>query len=136
GSNMTASGGTLTKINDGFDTGSATFTLIVTAGGSAEQTEEFDWDASAQDLEGSVLGERGLQGLSNVNDVTVSGDGYYTKPWVITFYDPPDPDNLQVMFDDGTAVLTKITEGGLDPSPFTQSKPVDATSGDPLVYGE
>lgn len=136
GSNMTASGGTLTKINDGFDTGSATFTLIVTAGGSAEQTEEFDWDASAQDLEGSVLGDRGLQGLSNVNDVTVSGDGYYTKPWVITFYDPPDPDNLQVMFDDGTAVLTKITEGGLDPSPFTQSKPVDATSGDPLVYGE
>src|SRR5690606_21751880 len=30
----------------------------------------------------------------------------------------------------------KITEGGLDPSPFTQSKPVDATSGDPNIHGK
>jgi hypothetical protein len=123
---------TLTKYNNGFDTSTdPTFTVTV----DGDTTEALAWDISDDGLEGSgVDAGSGLQGLSTVQDVTVSGSGTFGDPWVITFYSPADISSFSVTFS-GTHLTTKILEGGYDPSPITISKPIDAEAGDPDQHG-
>src|SRR5690606_15989017 len=85
---LTGGSASVTQENAGFDSsGDPTFTITVDAAGSTEVTDPLPWNVSAANLEG--WGLPGLQGLPNVNDVTVTGTGTYGDPWVITFYTPP-----------------------------------------------
>lgn len=118
--------GNLTKLNDGFDTGTdPTFTISV----DGDTTEALPWDATASQLEG--VGETlnppgsGLQGLTTVADVLVSGSGTAADPWTFVFYDPPNPGTVSVTFLAGTAELEKTVDGAVDPSPITQSQEID-----------
>lgn len=116
------------------DASAGSFTLTV----DGDTTENLDYNVTAFVLEGSSVGTPfGLQGLNTVQDVTVTGAGTDEDPFVITFYNPPNPGAVSV--DDsgltGTATLTLVTEGGLDPAPITISKPADQQAGDPADYG-
>jgi hypothetical protein len=113
-----------------------TFTVTV----DGDTTEALAFDISADGLEGSgVDAGSGLQGLSTVQDVTVSGSGTAADPWIITFYNPPDPTTVTVdgsnLTPANSHVLAKTLEGGFDPSPITISKPIDAEAGDPDQHG-
>ena len=104
------------------------FTLTVEYPSSVtDTTNSLDFDATLDELEGSPLTGNGLEGLSNVDDVTVSGSGTAADPWLITFYSPPDIVNLTKTDTGLTSTLTKITEGDPDPSPVTVSQTVDAS---------
>ena len=81
--------------------------------------------------------ENRLQSLSTVTDVTVAGDGSTEDtPWVITFHNPPNPGTFTITdsLTGGTATLTQITAGALDPSPITYSQRADARF-DPDLHG-
>lgn len=117
-------------------TGGGTFTVTVEHGGATDTTESLDFDVTAGGLEGSVPADTGLQGLSTVNDVAVSGSGTSDDPWVITFYDPTSPTSVSVTDADGlTSTLTENEGGRLDPDPITRSKPVDAGAGSEDEHG-
>lgn len=145
GSDMTADFGAITgsaslvKGNDGFDPGTnPTFTLTV----DGQTTEPLPWNASAGQIEGVsetlTPPGSGLQGLSNVDDVTVQGSGTLAEPWVIVFHVPPAVGSLTVSFPAGQHVLRRTQEGLFDPSPITQSQFPDQRFDEQLhgKYGE
>lgn len=124
--------GNLTKMNDGFDTGTdPTFTVDV----DGDTTEALDWDISDNGLEGTATGGTGLQGLTTVSDVTVSGSGTAADPWIIAFIDPAAPSSVTVTFAAGSYSLTRTQAGALAPGRITQSKPVDEGTGPEEVHG-
>lgn len=132
--NFTGTGGlgSLTKLSDGFDTGtSPTFSMTV----DLQTTGNIAWNASANTVEGSATGGTGLQGLSNVSDVAVSGSGTYDDPFDITFINPPTISNFGVTFSAGTAVVTRVVDGGYSADPVTISKPIDEGTGPEEVHG-
>ncbi|HEY7824594.1 MAG TPA: hypothetical protein VIG24_17260, partial [Acidimicrobiia bacterium] len=143
-SNMTAdwSGadtpGVFTKLNDGFDPETDTFTVTV----DGDTTEALATNISASDLEG--ISETltppgsGLQGLTTVNDVTVQGSGKASDPFVFIFHDPPAVGTVSVTFSAGSFDLTQTQEGLFDPSPITQSQFPDQRIDERLhgTYGE
>lgn len=124
------------------DASAGTFTITV----DGDTTEAIPFNANARRIEGTSVGTpQGLQGLTTVQDVTVTGTGapadeeeeVEADPFVITFYNPPNPGEVTV--DDsgltGSATLTLIEGGVLDPAPITISKPADQQAGDPADYG-
>lgn len=127
--------GDLTKLNDGFDT-SADPTFTVTVDG--DTTEALDWDVSASSLEGVsetlTPPGTGLQGLTTVNDVKVSGSGTASDPWTMVFFDPPVISSVSASFS-GTEVLVNTVAGSADPSPWTKSQSIDQKV-DPTIHGE
>lgn len=74
--------------------------------------------------------ENRLQALSTVTDVTVRGAGTTTDPWVIVFYNPPNP--AAVSASSGTFDQTQA--GSLDPKPITVSQYADQRI-EPLLHG-
>lgn len=116
----TATGGTWTATVDG------------------QTTNNLDYNASLDDIQGSPLTGNGLEGLSTVDDVTVSGAGTSDDPWVITFFAPPAPAAVSFSgagLSGGTLTSTQTVSGDEDPYPFTQSQTADAGI-EPGVHGE
>ncbi len=75
-------------------------------------TTAIDYNASAATVEAA------LEGLTNVNDVAVSGTGVLADPWVITFLDPGSQDVPEITTDDtglggATSTIATQTEGNL-----------------------
>ena len=100
---------------------------------------DIDFDATADEVEGSALGAgSGIQGLTTVDDAIVTGEGSEDDPYVITFYAPPIPGT--VTFTDNTTGgttfdATQTEAGRLDPTPITKSKPTDQQGGEEADFG-
>lgn len=124
---MTGTDATVTQVHAGYDgTAGLTFKLEVTANEVTLQTTSMPAGASASQVEGNAQSGAGLQGLANINDVTVSGRGLLLDPWVIVAFNPPRIDTITV--EDWTAddVVVETVEGALSPEPVTVSQYVDA----------
>ena len=82
-----------------------TFTLTF----SSQTTSALADNATASQVEAA------LEALSNITNVTVTGSGTSSDPWVVTFVDPGDQDVKQLTADDsnlsGTTTITTVTEG-------------------------
>lgn len=124
---MTGSDATVTQLHAGYDTSTApTFELEVTANEVTVSTTPLPWSASPSQVEGNAHAGTGLQGLPNINDVTVSGRGLLLDPWVIVAFDPPTIDNITVEDWAADEVVVETVAGQLSPEPVTVSQYVDA----------
>ena len=84
-----------------------TFTLTF----DGQTTAAINYNASAASVESA------LEALSNIADVSVTGSGASSDPWVVTFVDPGKQNVAQMTADDtnltgGTSTMTTTVEGG------------------------
>ena len=100
---MTGGTTTITTSIQGSDGG--TFTLTF----DGQTTSALAYNATASQVEAA------LEALPNITNVTVTGSGTSSDPWVVTFVDPGDQDVKQLTADDsnlsGTTTITTVTEG-------------------------
>lgn len=95
-----------------------TFTLTFDKGEATPPTTgAIDHDAPATPLatpDGSSVEEK-LEALSNITDVSVTGTGTESDPWVVTFANPGDADQPMLIADstnlNGTAYVSEVTKG-------------------------
>ncbi len=102
-SGLTGGTTTITTSIQGSDGG--TFTLTF----DGQTTSALAYNATASQVEAA------LEALPNITNVTVTGSGTSSDPWVVTFVDPGDQDVKQLTADDsnlsGTTTITTVTEG-------------------------
>lgn len=122
---LTATNAGVALVHSGFDSSTnPTFTLTVTTDAGSDTTGPLAWNASTNAIEGTPHdGGSGLQGLSNVQDVTVGGQGTWSDPWIITFVRPAVAALAVTTSIDYDLVETQA--GQPDPGPFTQSQQID-----------
>ena len=101
--NLTGGTTTITTTIQGSDGG--TFTLTF----DGQTTSALAYNATAAQVEAA------LEALSNITDVTVTGTGVQSDPWVVTFVNPGSQDVAELTADDtnlaGTTTITTVTEG-------------------------
>ena len=98
-------GGEVQEVSN--DATGGTFTLTF----SGQPTAAIDYDATAATVESA------LEALSNITDVTVTGSGMFSDPWVVVFVDPGSVNVAEMTADDtnmtdGTSTITTTIEGG------------------------
>lgn len=102
-------GGTLTYNQTLAGGGGGTFTLTL----DGQTTGTISWDADAATV------TTALEALSNVTDVTVTGTGISTDPWVVEFVDPGAQDVPLMSGDPGNlngSVYISETQSGYGPT--------------------
>jgi hypothetical protein len=104
------------------DATAGTFTL----GDGIDTTSSIDFDAAA-----TVIETRLETDIASITDVTVTGSGIITDPWVITYVDPAATNVTQLTPTDsltgGSTTVTTVREGN-DGGTFTLSDGTDTTS--------
>ena len=98
-------GGEVQEVSN--DATGGTFTLTF----SGQTTAAINYNATAATVESA------LEALSNITDVTVTGSGTSSDPWLVAFVDPGSVNVAEMTADDtnmtgGTSTITTTIEGG------------------------